>query len=70
MEKNKATLENWINTIQCIDCVKALKKILDSSVDLIIADPPYGISRDNDKVYLEIAKKRLKDIDSNLFEIT
>jgi|SRR3990170_264839 len=39
-------LKEWLNTIQCIDCIDGLKKIPDNSIDLIIADPPYGISRE------------------------
>ncbi len=35
-----------INTIQNEDCLEGFKKIPDNSVDLILADPPYGISRD------------------------
>lgn len=35
-----------INTIENADCVKAMKKCLDDeSIDMIIADPPYVISR-------------------------
>lgn len=39
-------LKKWLNTIQCIDCREGLKKIQNNSIDLIIADPPYGISRE------------------------
>lgn len=39
-------LKNWVNTIQCMDCLEGLKKIPNNSVDLIITDPPYGISRE------------------------
>ena len=34
-------LTEWTNTIQNMDCVDGLKKLPDKSVDLIIADPPY-----------------------------
>jgi len=34
------------NKIYRGDCLKLLKKIDDNSVDLIIADPPYGIKKD------------------------
>src|SRR3989344_8026008 len=34
-------LKKWKNTIQNMDCIDGLKKIPDKSVDLIIADPPY-----------------------------
>lgn len=39
-------LEKWLDTIQCIDCSLGFKDIPDNSVDLILADPPYGISRE------------------------
>lgn len=35
-----------MNTIQNVDCVEGLKQISDNSVDLILTDPPYGISRE------------------------
>ncbi|MEX0918676.1 MAG: site-specific DNA-methyltransferase [Candidatus Paceibacterota bacterium] len=36
---------NWKNTIQQIDCLTGLKHIPDGSIDLIVTDPPYGISK-------------------------
>lgn len=38
-------IQNWLNTIQCIDCLEGLKELPDNSIDLLIADPPYGISK-------------------------
>jgi len=38
-------IKTWLNTIQCIDCIEGLKKLPDNSIDLLIADPPYGISK-------------------------
>jgi len=35
-----------VNQIICGDAVEELKKIPDNSVDLVITDPPYGISRE------------------------
>jgi len=37
---------NWINTIQNMDCVIGMQNIPDNSMNLIIADPPYGISKE------------------------
>jgi DNA modification methylase len=45
IKRGKETLRKWTNTIQCVNCIDALKQMPDDSVDLIIADPPYGISR-------------------------
>lgn len=36
-----------VNAIYNIDCIKGMKKIKDNSVDLIIADPPYNLSKGN-----------------------
>lgn len=38
-------LNKWLNTIQCIDSIIALPQIPDNSVNLLLTDPPYGISR-------------------------
>ena len=38
--------KDWINTIQNMDCVFGMQNLPDNSVDLILADPPYGISRE------------------------
>jgi len=45
-EVTKIDIDRWINTIQCMDCIEGMKKIPDNSVDLILTDPPYGISQD------------------------
>lgn len=39
--KNSKT--HKVNKIKFVDCIKALKSIKDESIDLIIADPPFGI---------------------------
>jgi len=38
--ENKQLIE-WTNTIQNMDCVDGLSKLPEKSIDLIIADPPY-----------------------------
>ena len=35
-----------LNRIHCMDCMDGFKKIPDRSVHLLLADPPYGISRE------------------------
>jgi site-specific DNA-methyltransferase (adenine-specific) len=45
-KKTDINWEKWLNTIQNIDCVKGMEMIPDGSVDLIITDPPYGISKE------------------------
>jgi len=42
----KNAWNEWINTVQPIDCLKGLSELPDDSIDLIIADPPYGISKE------------------------
>jgi site-specific DNA-methyltransferase (adenine-specific) len=39
---NQITLE--LNKIHCLDCFEGIKQISDKSVNLIITDPPYGMS--------------------------
>ena len=36
-----------LNKVYLEDCIKGMKKIPDNSVDLIIADPPYNLSKGN-----------------------
>ncbi len=38
-------VNNWINTIQNIDCTEGFRKLPDKSIDLIITDPPYGLNK-------------------------
>ena len=42
----KLDWKSWINTIQCMDCVLGFDYIPNESVDLVITDPPYGISKE------------------------
>jgi DNA modification methylase len=37
---------HWVNTIQNLDCIIGMQSLPDNSVDLIITDPPYGISKE------------------------
>src|SRR3989344_7669924 len=63
-------LKKWKNTIQNMDCVDGLKKLPDKSVDLIIADPPYfkTINEEWDfkwrteEDYIEWAEKWIKEL--------
>ena len=40
-------MERHINTIRSMDCVKGMRGLPDHSVDLVIADPPYNLSKGN-----------------------
>lgn len=48
IKKSQGTLDwnNWRNTIQQMDCLTGLQYIPDGSVDLVLTDPPYGISKE------------------------
>lgn len=35
--------QEWLNTIQCMDCVEGMKQLPDKCIDLVLTDPPYGI---------------------------
>jgi len=37
--------KNWVNTVQRMDCMLGLQHIPDNGVELVITDPPYGVSR-------------------------
>jgi len=45
--------DDFINKIICGDCLKIMKDIPDKSVDLILADPPYNISKKNNFATME-----------------
>jgi len=49
-----------LNKIYCMDCLEGLKLIDDNSIDLIFADPPYGINGAG----FEIPEKNYKRIDA------
>lgn len=38
-------LEQWINTIQNVDCMEGFKLLPSNSIDVILTDPPYGLSK-------------------------
>lgn len=40
-------MENLINQLYCMDCMELFSQIPDSSVSLILTDPPYGIRYQN-----------------------
>lgn len=44
--KKQDDWHNWINTIQNMDCMVGMQNIPDNSIDLVITDPPYGISKE------------------------
>ncbi|MEB0230567.1 DNA methyltransferase, partial [Undibacterium sp. 10I3] len=39
-------LSSWRNQIFCEDALTGLARIPDASVDLLLADPPYGLGKD------------------------
>jgi site-specific DNA-methyltransferase (adenine-specific) len=44
--KKENKLKDWLNTIQCMDCVEAMKQLPDNSIDLVVTSPPYDSMRD------------------------
>ena len=50
--------ENMINKIICGDCLKVMKDIPDSSIDLVLTDPPYNISEGTVPIYDTRYKQR------------
>ena len=45
------------NKIYCGDCIELIKQIENDSIDLIIADPPYNVSRENNFQTIAGAKR-------------
>lgn len=43
-----------LNTIECMDCLKYLKKIPDNYVDLVVTDPPYNVSQKENINYKDL----------------
>ena len=41
------TLEQWLNTIRCMDCIEGMQYLPDNSIDLVVTSPPY----DNIRTY-------------------
>src|SRR5690349_13732571 len=39
-------MDSWLNRIYCEDALQGLARLPDASVDLLIADPPYGLGKD------------------------
>jgi DNA modification methylase len=39
-------LTKWLNTVQCIDCVEAMKMFPAESIDMVVTSPPYDGIRD------------------------
>ena len=37
----KSELKDYLNTIECIDCVEGMKKLPSNSIDLVVTSPPY-----------------------------
>ena len=40
-----------LNTIACMDCLEYLRQVPDNSVDLVVTDPPYNVSRKQDLIF-------------------
>ena len=36
----------WLNRIYCEDVLQGISRIPDGTIDLLIADPPYGLGKD------------------------
>lgn len=42
----KSEVQEYLDTIECIDCVEGMKKLPENSIDLTITSPPYDELRD------------------------
>jgi len=41
LRENNNFPNEWLNSIQCMDCVEGMKKLPDNSIDLVVTSPPY-----------------------------
>lgn len=63
-----ATKEAWLDTILRGDCVAALGKLPDKSVDVVFADPPYNLQLEGDLRRPDQSKVDAVDDDWDRFE--
>ena len=40
---SKNNIEQYINTIQCCDCLEGMRHLPDKCIDLIVTSPPYNL---------------------------
>ena len=45
--EKQENLDNTVNEVMCVDAIEGFRKLADNSIDLIIADPPYNLSKGN-----------------------
>ncbi|MGM5482565.1 MAG: hypothetical protein ACQESF_03830 [Nanobdellota archaeon] len=43
-----------LNKIECMECLKYLKKVPDNFVDLVVTDPPYNVSQKANLKYKDL----------------
>lgn len=48
MNNNLDTMKKFIDKILNLNCIEGMKGLPDNSIDIIIADPPYNLSKGND----------------------
>lgn len=56
-------MEQYINTIQNMDCLEFMKKLPDKCIDLVLTDPPYGMEFKSN--YRKIKYEKIQN-DNNL----
>jgi site-specific DNA-methyltransferase (adenine-specific) len=44
--KNSMSLTEWLNRVFNLDALEGIPQLPDESIDLVIADPPYGLGKD------------------------
>lgn len=56
-------LEKYLNKITNADCLAVMRELPDKCIDLILTDPPYGISCDGGTYGLGVSPKKIKKKD-------
>jgi len=52
-----SVLEEWENTVQCMDCLEGMKQLPDGCVDLVVTDPPFNVGMDYGAKYNDDQEK-------------
>ena len=66
----KSAKPNWLNSIIKGDCVAAMEKLPENSVDVIFADPPYNLQLEGNLLRPDQSKVDAVDDDWDKFPIS
>jgi site-specific DNA-methyltransferase (adenine-specific) len=56
MDEIKPYYEEEGITVYCGDCLEVMKQIPDKSIDLVLTDPPYGVTQNKQDIVVDLAE--------------